>query len=281
LGVILTNTSVNIPEIIDSDKFDVSTTSSLSLFLFEHKAILFAKDPNGKIAAIHQVQSEHGKTLIEKTKEDILYQKDVPTQVFVHQEHLSLVPGMLFDPAFASTYLFLSGDKSLDKQVFHTGLESNNYHLLGSLDKMDYENLIQKKSDIKFNHGACSFLSYGLKEKPNLVNQELLVMLFDKHFYIAAYNQHELVLFNSFGIESKENLLQYLFGINHQLKFNRNHCRVSIFGEWEKLGLTSEWGNEYFRNFRITEPNRNVQYLDGLEIFKDSQVFEAFWQFQP
>lgn len=276
----MTNTPVNIPEKIYSDKFDASTTSSLSLFLFGQKAILFAKDPNGKIAAIHQLQSENRNSLIEKIKEDNLYQKDVPTHVFVHQEHLSLVPGMLFDPSYASTYLALSGDKSLDKQVFHTGMESNNYHLLGSLGKGDWENLIWRKSDTTFNHGACSFLSYVLKEKPNLVNQELLVMLFDQHFYVAAFNHQELVLFNSFEIESKENLLQYLFGIDHQLKFDRNHCRVSVYGEWEKLGITSEWGNEYFRNFRITEPHRNLQYQDGLEIFVESQVFEAYWQFQ-
>ncbi len=277
----MTNKKLNIPDKLYSDKFDVSTTSNLSFFLYDEKALLFAKDPNGKVAAFHQIRFDNEKNFISKLEKDILFRASVPVHVFVHQKYLSLVPGMLFESAYASSYLSLAGENVAGKKIIHTGLENNNIHLLGAVDKIFFEFFEASKTNVVYYHGASSFLNYILSDKQNLVNQELFVKIFDSKCYIAAFNHQELILFNSFEIENKENLLQYLFGINNQLKFDRNHCKVSVFGEWDNLGINPNWGNEYFGNFKIPVPHTNLQYQNGLEVLEELPIFESSWQYLP
>lgn len=251
--------------------------SSLSLFLFKDHYFVFGRDTNGKVAAIHQRNFNGQGELLQQVKEDKLLKLEVPKRVFHYGESFSLVPGILFDPSLLSVYLFFAERPKESDKVFQTSLESNTLHLVGSIDAKVADALQSGFSDTYFHHGASSFLSYALKEKFNLIDQEILLQLYEGFFYLAAFSKQELVLFNRFEALDKEDILRYVMGILQQLVFNRNHCRVSIYGAFDTFGIDEAWGETYFRNFRINTPHPNIQYLEGTEEFQNRSLAESYW----
>jgi len=263
---------------IQCDKFDTQAVSSLSFFLFDGFYFYFAKDQNGKVLAIHSQPYESPRLLNFKLKDEKLLKLDIPIRVYNHLSPFSLVPGVIFESYLSSIFLFFAEKPKENTHVFETTLASNNLHLVGGIRKELADLLSEDKSDIIFHHGASSFLSFALKEKFNLLNQEIMVLVRKGFFYLIAFTNQELTLFNKFDIQNKEDFLKYTLGIVHQLNFNRAFCRVSLFGDCQLYGIDESWGNLYFKNFKISTPFSNIQYHDGAEIFQKPEIFESYWE---
>ncbi|WP_373523100.1 DUF3822 family protein [Aquiflexum sp.] len=260
------------------DKFDAQNVSNLSLFLFEDHYFYFAKDQNGKVLAIHKQSYENPRSLNYRLKEDRLYQLDVRTRVYNYTSPFSLIPGPFFDSTLSSVFLFFSKKPVENSMVYDTSLESNNLHLVGSIRKGLADILSENKSEISFHHGATSFLSYVLKEKFNLLSQEILILMQKNHFYLVAFSNQEIVLFNKFEIGNREDILKYIMGITSQLEFNKNYFRLTIFGDTLLHQIDKEWISQYFRNINIMSPIPNIQYHEGAEKFQNPGVFESYWE---
>jgi hypothetical protein len=281
LGVILIQHTENTLKKLYCDKYDPEMVSYLSLFLYNNIRILFAKDKNHKIVAVRTWNLlASSEVPISNVWKDELYKLDVPTKVFVHNNLFSLVPGVLFNPDFIGTYLSFAGDLSTDIHPFYSNLESNNFHLVGGIGSQLHQLLSDGKSVIKFHHGSSSFLSYCLKERSKFLPQEILMYLFDKSFYLAAFNKQELSLFNKFDIQNRDELLMYLFGITKQLGFERKYCRYTLLGSNNNnLDIKENWAVEYFKYFNFSNPEINQNYHEGTESFSKTFHFESHWEF--
>jgi hypothetical protein len=192
----------------------------------------------------------------------------------------SLVPGMLFQPGQERTYLQFAKELSEDIHLFSSGLDSNNLQVVSAIDLKLKKNLEARYSEVTLYHGSCSFLSYLFKERFNLIGQEILVNYFKSHIYIAAFTDQDLSVFNIFELQTKDDVLKYVLIVMNQMKFDRNHVRVTLFGATEKSGITEEWGKDYFQNFRLANPHANQNYTQGFKQLKAENVFEAYWQFE-
>lgn len=275
----MVQTTENILKKLYCDKYDSKMVSYLSLFLYDDIRILLGKDINRKVVAVHTWNLlASAEKPISQVWKDELYKLDVPTNVFVHNQYFSLVPGVVFNPDFLDTYLAFSSDLPVDLKTYYTGLDSNNVQLVGGMDTKLFQLLSDGKSYVSFHHGASSFLSYCLNEKSKLLPQEILVYLFDKSFYIAAFDKQSLVLFNKFNVQSKEDLLKYLFGITNQLGFDRKHCRFTLFGKHGLFEIKSNWALDYFKNFKIEQIHFNQSYHPGTESFANTNHFESHWE---
>lgn len=274
----MANPAIYTQEKFICDKFDINLVSSLSLFLYDHYSFLAAKDQNEKVLAVHLYTFSEVEELFGLLQKDDLYQIDIPTEVFVHNAIFSLVPGMLFNPSFLNTYISFAVE-SRDIVPNGTSLESNGLHLVGAVSKDFHQKLSTGKKSIQFHHGAVSFLSYCLKEKLNLLNQEILIYYFDNYFYLAAFAKQDLMVFNRFEAAEKESILKYVFGVVQQLNFNRKLCRVNFFGDAASIDVSKEWGEKYFKNFKISVPHSNIQYHEGPSKIQESTAFESSWVF--
>lgn len=265
------------PEKIYCGKFEAEQVSNLSLFLFSDYYLLYAFDKNGKVAAVHHCQFKTQRELIQLIKEDKLLKFEVPKRVFQYDQAFTLVPGILFDASLLSVYLFFAERPKESRKLFHTSLESNTLHLVGSIDTVVSDALQSAYTETTFHHGASCFLSYALKEKFNLIDQEILLNFHHGFFYLAAFSKQELVLFNRFEISDREESLRYITGVLQQLAFSRIHCRISVYGASENYYIDEIWGNLYFRNFKLGIPHANIQYLEGTEVFQHPSKFESYW----
>ncbi|MBN7815854.1 DUF3822 family protein [Algoriphagus pacificus] len=269
----------NTLKVYKSDKFDVEDTTSLSLFLYPNSMAIFAKDKNQANIGIHYYTSIEWSELDKMVVSDPLLRLDVPTKIYLHQPLFSLVPGVLFYPGKEETYLSFAGKLDSDNFYFATPLDSNNIQLVSYISSKLKKSLEARFSELTFHHGGTSFLSYLFKERFNLIGQEILICILDNYIYIAAFTDQELSVFNIFEINDREDILKYVSILIAQLKFDKNHVRVNVFGVSENQQITEEWGKKYFHHFRIMTPHSNQNYSHGFKHLKSGGLFEAYWQF--
>jgi hypothetical protein len=262
-----------------SDKFDVEDTASLSLFVYPTSIFVFAKDKNQANTAVHHHLKFDWSKLDEILSADPLLKLDVPAKIFLHQGLFTLVPGVLHQPGKESEYLKLLGEIPDSAYFFSTPVDSNNIQLISFISQKFKNQLDSRFSEITWHHGASSFLSYLFKERFNLIGQEVIVNYFQSHVYIAGFTDQELSVFNRFEIKEKEDILKYILIMIETLKYDRNHVRVSIYGTTEKSGITEEWGNTFFANFRLLKPHANQNYSHGFKHLKSENLVEYFWQY--
>ena len=186
---------------------------------------------------------------------------------------------MLYQPGKEATYLAFAGDPKANTNYFNTPLDSNNLQVLSSIDVKLSKALEARFSELTFYHGSVSFLSYLFKERFNLIGQEILVSILGNQIYLAAFSNQELATFNLFSVESKDDILKYVLIVMEQLKFDRNHLRVSLFGATNGSGITENWGKEYFHHFRLLSPHANQNFTHGFKHLKSVNLFETNWQF--
>ncbi len=266
-------------KVFKSDKFDVEDAASLSLFLYPDSLYIFAKDKNQANIGIHFYSHFTWSNLEQLVHSDQLLKNDLPAKVYLHHAGLCLVPGVLFSSGNEESYLSFSAELKKENTFFSTPLDSNNLQLVSVIPNKIKRILRTRISEVSFYHGACSFLSYLFKERFNLIGQEILFSVFGEQTYAAVFVDQELCAFNVFEINEKEDILKYSMILINQLKLDRNHVRLSIFGASEENGITEEWGKQYFYNVRLINPHANQNYSHGFKHLKSVNLFETNWQF--
>ncbi|PZX49561.1 uncharacterized protein DUF3822 [Algoriphagus ratkowskyi] len=266
-------------KVFKSDRFDVEDTASLSLFLYSDSLFIFAKDKNQSNICIHEYMNFDWDSLEQLVISDHLLKRDIPAKVYLHHSDFSLVPGVLYQPGKEASYLAFAGEPKVNASYFNTPLDSNNLQVLSCVEGKLKKALEARFSDLTFHHGSVSFLSYLFKERFNLIGQEILVSIFGNHIYAAAFSNQELAAFNLFTIDTKDDILKYVMIFIEQLKFDRNHVRISLFGATDKSGISENWGKEYFHNFRLLSSHANQNFTHGFKHLKSVNLFETNWQF--
>lgn len=261
-----------------SDKFDTKNVSSLSLVLFEQLYILFSHNQNKQILAVHWEKKKTLKSTVKALISNSAFKNYLPLSVFYHGKNFALIPGVIHEPAYNDTFLYFGSEYSKDNTCYHVGLESNSLQLIGDIPNDVYTQLAEGKQEVKFQHAAASFLSLTLKEKFNLLNQEILICIYSDFFYLAAFKDQELLLFNRFDAPDEQEVLHYIYGIASKLSFDPKLFRLSVF-ESEFNKLPEGWGNDYFRNIKFPKPISNQFYQVEAEEFKNMGLFESFWLF--
>lgn len=261
-----------------SDKFNVESTASLSLFLYPRSTYLFARDQNQSILAILGF-SQSIEKLSELIQAEELLALSVPISVFTHDPNFALVPGGLFVKGEEATYLQYAAEQKKPAHYFSTGIEGNKIQLLGAIDHETHALLSGTFPQVTFHHGACSFLSYLFYSRANLLGQEILIQLLDDKMYIACFTDQELASFGMFDLLSQEDLIKYPRALMAQHEYNPAHARVTVLGSSKSIETDEEWGKNYFHQYVSASPKSNQTLALGLEPAADFGMLEAFWQF--
>jgi hypothetical protein len=263
-----------------SDKFDTLAVSSLSLLLSSNTLTVIAKDLNKEVLGSEGYEVATLADLKQALEECQFLQKKVETaELWVHNNHYTLVPGMLFQPQHIDTYLNFSTPLIQAKAycTFHESVDSNNLQVAGAIEKSLAEAFRQHFPEIKFGHGGALVLDYLFERKNDYLDQELFAVLEDGHMYLAAFSGQDLKFFNRVEISTEEELLRYIFVAFQQLGFDRNYCRVTILGDLSAVNSGKEDLEQYFKNLIITTPHTNINYLPWAESLKETNRLEAFW----
>src|SRR5690606_4626556 len=125
-------------------------------------------------------------------------------------------------------------------EVFYEGVDSNNIQVVGAIEKEIIELLDNALPDLEITHGASLVLSYLLKDRNEMLGQEIFVFAEEGNIYLAAFSGNELKVFNRFPISGDQDFLKYTLTVLHQLAFDRMHCRIALLGDLKGIGVDLE-----------------------------------------
>ncbi|HSJ69447.1 MAG TPA: DUF3822 family protein, partial [Anditalea sp.] len=200
-------------------------------------------------------------------------------KLFIHNDHFSLVPGLVYDPQNKAQYLNFATDLLAEKEciVFSDSLGSNNLYVIGAIEKEVFHLFESKIQALKISHGSIIGLSYLLDNKYEFIGQEVFIIMDHGHVYLSAFSSHELQIYNRFEVNSEEELLKYLFIIFKQLQFNREYCKVNVLGDLTAINSNRDSLEKYFKHIIEVNPTTNINYLPGAENIKTTKSLDAFW----
>jgi len=263
-----------------SDKFDTSKVSNLSLLLSNDTLTIMARDQNDAVVGskiYHYSDKEDLKSIIQ---EEEFFRSDITQgKLYVHNDHFSLVPGLVYDPNNKVQYLnFTSGLLSeRDCIIFSDSLGSNNLYVIGALEKELFNLFESKIAGLKISHGSVIGLSYLLDSKYEFIGQEVFIIINHGHVYLSAFSSHELLIYNRFEVGSEDDMLKYLFIIFQQFQFNREYCKVNVLGDLQSIHSSKESLEIYFKHVIEVDPTTNINYLPGAEDIKTTKSLDAYW----
>ncbi len=261
-----------------SDKFDVKLASSLSLFFYPNLFLVFAKNDDGITLGLHVYERFEWDTISSCLEFDDLLKLDLPVTIYYHEPIFTLVPDAYFLPENIHDYMEPLSNFTESPHFFHSPLKTAQIQILSYTLGKSQKILEEKFPNARLIHGSVSFLSYLMQEKGNQIGKEIILNYCGSFIYLAGFLNRELLVFNRFDIQTKEDVVKYILIMCETLKFERELGRVTVYGATEHSGITEEWGCMYFSNFRLTKPYSNQHYVSGLDLEDPNGIFEFYWQ---
>lgn len=190
-----------------------------------------------------------------------LREKHFDTVTVVHRNTLfGLVPKALFDPSSLSQYL------KFNTRIFST--DSLAYDEVENQDMVNvyvpYTNINNYIYDIfgefTFLHNGTIIIQSLLNGYTNHKDAICYAHVSKKQLDICVVAQKNLLLYNSFSYETKEDFAYYLLFVLEQLELDKDQVTVKLFGAIEEDHSIFKLLQGYIRNIIIFVPSSS-QYL--------------------
>lgn len=199
-------------------------------------------------------------------------------RLYVHNEKFTLVPDSLFDPSHKDLYLsFCTHVQTEDLEVFYEGIYSNSIQILGGIEKTTLKKLDAALPDLEVTSGAAFHLAFLLERVNESSGEELYIFPLPGSIYLAALKDGKLLLFNIFKVNGENHLLKYLFSAIQQLGFRQENTNIHIIGSFSHILCDDDLLQNYFKNVHNVPLSGNVEYSEGAEDFKNTNLLEAYW----
>lgn len=182
--------------------------------------------------------------------------------VIYANELYSLVPQRLFDEKNLSDYLkyntkilqtdFLAYDElsNLKANLVYIPYANINNYLLDTFGPFNYK------------HSVAVFLE---NFKPESTKDEALVYIYQNHFDLCIFQQKKLILCNSFGFQTAEDVAYFLLFTLEQLKINTETVRVKLWGVIEEDSDLYKLLYTYLRHISIPTKEFNQTLFNQKE----------------
>ncbi|PKA99547.1 uncharacterized protein DUF3822 [Flavobacteriaceae bacterium MAR_2009_75] len=197
--------------------------------------------------------------------------------VVVHRNQLfSLVPKSLFDPSELANYL-----------KFNTKILANDHLAYDEFESHDMVNVyvpfVNINNYIYELYGAFTFKHNGTVMVESLLNAKTqakqpvcFVYVQEKQMDLTIIDQKNLLLFNSFRFNTKEDFLYYLLFALEQLKFDTETVSLKLFGAINEGDDIYDICHKYIKNLSIFVPDFGVHpYIDNSKETIDFTVINA------
>lgn len=204
------------------------------------------------------------------------FQQDFANVHLVHENELStLVPKPLF-----------SEDNLADYLKFNAKILSNDYITHDELTQGDIVNvyvpyvninnfLYDAYGTFEFNHfstlllNAVLLIHNGKKEKTMYVN------ISENHFEIIVINNTNLILYNTFEYQTKEDFIYYILFTSEQLELNPEEFPLVLVGSISETDDLYHMAYTYIRHLSIyeTEPSFTLD-IENEKAFKNNFVLQ-------
>lgn len=188
-----------------------------------------------------------------------ILQLDYDEVVVVHDNNFNtFVPKVLFDEKFSGNYL------QHNIKVFNTDSFSNDELLPSELINVyiPFANinnyLLDYFQSFKFKHSASTLVTKILDISKNIEDKQVFVHFSKSKFELIVVQNQNLLLFNSFDFNSKEDFIYYLLFTSEQLNINPEYFNLYLLGDISIESPFYEIAYQYVRNVSLLDVNHLV-----------------------
>ncbi len=178
-----------------------------------------------------------------------LLKQDFETVTVIHQNNLStLVPSPLFNEEELNLYL-----------DYNVKTLTNDYLAFDSLSQLDiktvyipYVNinnyLFQQFGEFEYKHHSTILIDKLVLHSKNNSEKQCFVHVSQRNFDIVIIENSNLLFYNSFTFQTKEDFIYYILFTAEQLKLNPEKFQLVFIGDIEKESELYHITYQYIRN---------------------------------
>ena len=206
-----------------------------------------------------QVTSEN---LLLKIKDifntDTQLQKDFSSVLVIHQNNLSvLVPNRYFNKKELASYLNFNIKKlTIDYIAFDPleGLESKNVYI-PYVNINNY--LFQNFGEFEYKHHSTVLIE-KLLNSTNNIEKTMFVNVSKTSLDLVVIENNQLILFNTFSYNTKEDFIYYILFVAEQLNLNVNEFSLHFTGKVNLEDAIYKITYKYIKNVYFLESNNTL-----------------------
>lgn len=172
--------------------------------------------------------------------------------IAIHENELStVVPKPLFNESNLSDYLkynvkilendYLSFDAIPQHEIYNVYVPFTNVN--------NY--LFEKFGDFEYKHASSILIETLVNQAKKGDEPTLYVYISKTHFEIIAIRQKQLLLYNTFNYQQKEDFIYYLLFTIEQLNLNPESVAVYLLGQIDKESDLYQIAYQYIQNVHI------------------------------
>ena len=205
---------------------------------------------------------EHLKHFVET---DTVFAQNFQSVLLIHQNDLaSLVPKTLFDEAHIADYLKFNSKILKSDFITYDEISSNNsinvYVPYVNINNYIFDNF----GAFEYKHASTILIETILQNKKSSEVSHLYVNVDQFHFEIVAIDKGDLLLYNSFEYNTKEDFIYFLLFTVEQLKFNTEALILKLSGAIEKDDELYKIAYKYIRFVEFDKPSKAYTFLPNV-----------------
>ena len=172
----------------------------------------------------------------------------------------TLVPIPLYEKPSEAGYLEYNHVIEENESIYADRLGSINAMNIYTLHN-DLEQIIRKAlPKVNIFHHSSSLIEGLLAHYKNHIGKKLIVHFQPNHFEIIVLDGKNLVLYNSFEHQAKEDFVYYIMFVCEQLKLNPETLRLILTGEIDKTSGHYSLLYQFVKNIGFGERNDTYDY---------------------
>jgi len=189
---------------------------------------------------------------------DTQLQKDFSSVLVIHQNNLSvLVPNRYFNKKELASYLNFNIKKlTIDYIAFDhlEGLESKNVYI-PYVNINNY--LFQNFGEFEYKHHSTVLIE-KLLNSTNNIEKTMFVNVSKNSLDIVVLQNNQLILFNTFSYNTKEDFIYYILFVAEQLNLNVNEFSLHFTGKVNLEDAIYKITYKYIKNVYFLESNNTL-----------------------
>jgi hypothetical protein len=191
-------------------------------------------------------------------KTDTQLQNDFSSVIVIHQNNLSvLVPNRYFNKKELASYLNFNIKKlTIDYIAFDhlEGLESKNVYI-PYVNINNY--LFQNFGEFEYKHHSTVLIE-KLLNSTNNIEKTMFVNVSKNSLDIVVLENNQLILFNTFSYNTKEDFIYYILFVAEQLNLNVNEFSLHFTGKVNLEDAIYKITYKYIKNIYFLESNNTL-----------------------
>ncbi|NDK56407.1 DUF3822 family protein [Pontibacter fetidus] len=200
-------------------------------------------------------------------------------RVAVSNQHFTLVPETLYDPAHQQDYLRLHSNLNpqLDDVLSyrHSSLEAVNIFAVERVIKDTLQEIFPERT-IQFVHQTSSLIKSILHQTGRSAARSMYVFVERSYVTILVVDAHGLQFCNIFQYQSPEDFIYYIIFVMQEQKMNPEQETITVWGDITHDATLFTIMQKYIRQVKFGKKPQDIGYSYKFDDLFEHRYFELY-----